>query len=174
MAIVNNVYGETVEYLRGKVDFYMLRGLLPVARKWPKKIKPPYTPLQAEAQKVFGLGASYTSLMYGEILDLWRLSAEGKRQQWTDTFKYLIMSYWKTHREIPFIVLEYSLSIVGAQISVTWKILKTTIDKAEQVIDLETDLFDYNFYKNAREQIFFVLTDDQKIRQCCPYIPLRF
>jgi len=43
----------------------------------------------------FGLGASYTSIIGGEILELWQLSAEGKRQQWTDTFKYLIMSYWK-------------------------------------------------------------------------------
>jgi len=52
MATVNKVTGEAVELLRGHIDFYMLRGLLPVARKWPKKIKPPYTALQAEAQAV--------------------------------------------------------------------------------------------------------------------------
>lgn len=172
MAIVNKVYGETVEYLRGKVDFYMLRGLLPVARKWPKKIKPPYTEAQALAQQVFGLAATYTSVIYGEILEIWRLSAEGKRQQWTDTFKYLIIRYWKLKGEIPFIVLEYSVVIEGDQIKIDWKVLKTDIDKNEEVLDISTDLMSLTTFQNAREQVFFTLTDDEKTRLCCPYIPL--
>ncbi|GAI84782.1 unnamed protein product, partial [marine sediment metagenome] len=55
MAIVDKITGEKIERLRGKVDFYLLRGILPVARRWPKKPKPPYTALQAEAMAVFAI-----------------------------------------------------------------------------------------------------------------------
>ncbi len=55
MAIVNKITAETIERMRGKIDFYLLRGITPVARSWPKKPKPPYTALQAEAMAVFAL-----------------------------------------------------------------------------------------------------------------------
>lgn len=172
MATVNKVTGEAVELLRGHIDFYMLRGLLPVARKWPKKIKPPYTALQAEAQAVFGLGASYTSIIGGEILELWQLSAEGKRQQWTDTFKYLIMSYWKEKRVIPLIVLTYEVIVEDDQVKITWQVLQTDLDRNEEISTIQTELFPVSFYEEAREQIIITLTDNENIRQVCPFIPL--
>jgi hypothetical protein len=172
MAIVNNVTGEAIEILRGYIDFYMLRGILPVARKYPQKITPPYTALQAEAQAVFGLAASYTSIIGGEILNLWRLSAEGKRQQWTDTFKYLIMSYWKKKRVIPLIVLDYDVLVENENVKISWQVLQTDLARNEEIFTINTDLFPVTFYEEAREQIFFTLTDDEKIRQVCPYIPL--
>lgn len=171
MAILSNITGEQIEKFRGVIDFYMLRGLLPVARKWPRKPKPPYTKLQAEAQAVFALAAGYTSVIKGEVLYWWQTSSEGKRQQWTDTVKAIVMRYWKIKREIPLIVLDFEV-ISGENIKVAWKVLRTNLDYEETILDITSDILPMSVYQNATKPIFFTLCDDDNNRQVCPYIPL--
>jgi len=172
MAKVDKITGEKIEKLRGKVDFYLLRGITPVARRWPKKPKPPYTALQAEAMAVFAIANTCLSRISGNILDAWRIGAVGKRASWTDTFRGIIMSYWKDNRCIAPIALDYNLTEIGEEIRITWDILEVFIDPdvEEKKYSLETFLIKKEDILKAHEPIYFTLLDDEKRRLVAPYI----
>ncbi|GAH57296.1 unnamed protein product, partial [marine sediment metagenome] len=142
MAIVDKITGEKIEKLRGKVDFYLLRGILPVARRWPKKPKPPYTALQAEAMAVFAIASNCVSRIEGKILEAWRIGSVGKTASWPDTFRGIIMGYWKDNRSIAPIALEYNITETDTDIRITWDILEVFIDPniEEKIYSLETFL----------------------------------
>ena len=172
MAKVNQVTPETIERLRGHVDFYMLRGILPVARRWPKKPKPPYTALQAEAMAVFGIANRKMSKITPNILEKWRLGAFGKRASWTDTFRGIIMKYWKDNRSIPHIALDYELIDEGPDIKVVWDILEVFIDPDVEDNEYQRTsiLISKEDILKVQKPIYFTLLDDDKRRAVAPYI----
>jgi len=50
--------------------------------------------------------------------------------------------------------------------------LQTDLDRNEEISTIQTELFPVSFYEEAREQIIITLTDNENIRQVCPFIPL--
>ncbi|GAJ13628.1 unnamed protein product, partial [marine sediment metagenome] len=109
MAIVSKITGEIIAKGKGIIDYYMLRGILPVARSWPKKPKPPYTALQAEAMAVFGILSKSTTFIQDKVREAWIVESIGKRPRWQDTFIGLGMKYWGINKEIPPILLDYQI-----------------------------------------------------------------
>jgi len=172
MAKVNQVTPETIERLRGHVDFYMLRGILPVARRWPKKPKPPYTALQAEAMAVFSIACANMKRISPDMLLLWQTSSEGKRSQWTDVWKGIFMKYWKLKGVLPLIALDHEVIEIGDQFKVRWDTLQVFIDPVtpEVISELETLLINKSDILLAPKPIYFTLFDDEGNRQCSPYI----
>jgi len=173
MARLNDFSTEQVELLRGLVDFYYYKGQLPVARSWPRKPKPPYTKLQAEAMAIFSLASAYTSMIDGLVLEWWKFTSEGVRQQWTDTFKGLAMKYWKKTGNFPYIVLDLTVEKNVNDILISWKILKTGLNISEEVLDLETDIINYPDLLIRDEPIWFTLLDNEGLRQISPFFLLR-
>lgn len=172
MAIVNKITPETIELLRGHVDFYMLRGILPVARKWPKKPKPPYTALQAEAMAVFSIANRSMHRISSNMLDEWRASTVGIKPSWTDVYRAIIMKYWKLKRVIALIALDYELVEVADEFKVKWSILQLFIDPTtpEVIYDYETALISKADLLLAPKPIYFTLYDDEGNRQVAPNI----
>ncbi|MBA7577628.1 hypothetical protein ES695_12395 [Candidatus Atribacteria bacterium 1244-E10-H5-B2] len=172
MVKVDKITGEKIEKLRGKVDFYLLRGITPVARRWPKKPKPPYTALQAEAMAVFAIANTCLSRISEHILIKWREGAVGKRASWTDTFRGIIMGYWKDNRSIAPIALDYNITEYDTEIRVSWDILEVFIDPniEEKQYSLETFLIKKEDILKVKEPIYFTLLDDEKRRLVAPYI----
>jgi len=113
MAKVDRITGDNIERFRGMVDFYLWKGVIPVARRWPKKPKPPYTALQAEAMVAFSLTCKLMRRVESSILTAWQVGQEGKREQWTDTFKGLGMKYWKLNSDLAPVAIDYSVSDDG-------------------------------------------------------------
>lgn len=172
MTKVDKITGEKIERLRGKIDFYLLRGITPVARRWPKKPKPPYTALQAEAMAVFGIANKCLQRISGNILIKWREGSVGKRASWTDTFRGIIMRYWKDNKCIAPIALDYSINQTDTEVRVTWDILEVFIDPniEEKKYSLETFIIKKEDILKAHEPIYFTLLDDNKKRLVAPYI----
>jgi len=172
VAIVDKVRPETIERMRGVIDFYMLRGILPVARSWPKKPKPPYTPLQAEAMAVFSIICGTMKRLSANMLKVWREGSEGKRSQWTDTYKGLAMKYWKKNRSISPIALNYEVVEEATKFKVKWDILEVFIDPdtPEKEYTIETELIKKDDILKAPKPIYFTLFDDDGQRLIAPYI----
>ena len=172
MAIVKSISAETIEKLRGTIDFYMLRGITPVARKWPKKPKPPYTALQAEAMAVFAIANKSMRELSTNMLETWQLSTVGKKPAWTDVYRSIIMKYWKKYRKIAPIALDFEVIETETQFKVSWDILQLYIDPTtpEERHNLETNLIDKEDIILAPKPIYFTLLDDEKQRLVAPYI----
>ncbi|GAH99620.1 unnamed protein product, partial [marine sediment metagenome] len=109
MAIVKKITDELKAKHKKKYDYYMLRGILPVVRKWPKRTKIAYTSEQKEAQAVFGIISKSTRKIKGRVLEDWINQSFGKRSRWQDTFRGSGMKYWGKYREIPPILLDYQI-----------------------------------------------------------------
>jgi len=174
MAIVDKIRPETIEKLRGTVDFYLLRGILPVARSWPKKPKPPYTELQAEAMAVFAIANRSLRRISDNILKEWRSGSVGKKQAWTDTFRGLIMNFWKINRGIPMITLDYRLIETSTEFRVEWDILQLYVAPIieEEKYTMETSLILKSDMEKIQEPIYFTLRDSTGTRQVAPFILL--
>jgi len=172
MAKVDRITGEKIEMLRGKVDFYLLRGITPVARKWPKKPKPPYTPLQAEAMAVFKIAQSSKKRIYDNMLEAWRKGSVGKSAAWGDTFTRLIMEYWKKYRCIAPIALDYKVIEEELEFLIEWTGLRLYLDKTKpEVIREETTaLISKEEILKMHEPIYFTFTDEEGTRLVAPYI----
>lgn len=174
MAKVDKIRPESIELLRGTIDFYLLRGILPVARSWPKKPKPPYTELQAEAMAVFSIACKLMSRISENILEAWRIGSEGKRAQWTDTFKGLVMQYWKLNKVISPIAIDYKVTEEETKFTVEWTILRVYLDKnIPEVMRKETtDLINKEDISKVKAPIYFTLYDEAHKRLVAPYILL--
>ena len=172
MARVKELTPEAIELLRGKVDFYMLRGILPVARSWPKKPKPPYTVLQATGMEVFSKAASSMKRLSPKMKAAWKINAVGKRSQWPDSFKAIALKYWKLTREFPLIALDYDVIETVTTIKVVWEILKLSLIHGvpEDIYSLETEIISRSVIEKAERPIYFTLLDDDKRRQIAPFI----
>lgn len=174
MAKVDKIRGESIELLRGKIDFYLLRGILPVARSWPKKPKPPYTELQAEAMAVFSIACKLMSRLSDHILKAWRIGSEGKRQQWTDTFKGLFMEYWKLNKVLSPMAIDYKITEEETKFTVEWTILRVYLKEGiPEVMRKETtDLIKKEDISKMKGPIYFTLYDEVHRRLVAPYILL--
>ena len=172
MAIVKDVTPEQIETLRGRVDFYMLRGILPVARRWPKKPTPPYTDLQATAMQVFSTAASSMKRVKPAIRQAWRVSSVGRRSQWPDSFKAIALKYWKLTRTFPLIGLDYEVVETSTTVMVKWEILNISlISGVEEKITFEqTHLLLKSKIDKYVKPIYFTLLDDEGRRQVAPFI----
>ncbi|MBA7524657.1 hypothetical protein ES705_16798 [subsurface metagenome] len=172
MAKVERITGEKIEKLRGRVDFYLLRGITPVARRWPKKPKPPYTPLQAEDMAVFAIAQKSKRRISDNILEAWRKSAVGKRPAWGDTFTRLIMEYWKKNRSIAPIALDYEIVEEEEKFIVKWEVLRISLDPEipEEIISIQTDLILKEDISKAPKPIYITLGDEEGKRWAAPYI----
>ncbi|GAI32422.1 unnamed protein product, partial [marine sediment metagenome] len=172
MAIVDKITGETIEKLRGKVDFYLLRGILPVARRWPKKPKPPYTALQAEAMAVFAIANDSFHYLTDNMIQAWRTGSVGKSAAWTDVFRSIIMKYWKKYRVIAPIAIDYQVIEEDTKFKVKWNILQRFIalDIPWEYTELETTLINKEDILSAPKPIYFTLYLNSEIRVAAPYI----
>jgi len=174
MAKVDRITGENIERFRGKVDFYLWKGKIPVARRWPKKPKPPYTALQAEAMAAFSITCGLMRRLLPEVLLAWQIGSEGKREQWTDSFKGLGMKYWKLNRDISPVAIDYSVIDYGTKFIVKWTILKVYLDgiTPEEITEMESDLITKADLEKTTTPIYFTLLDDIGTRLIAPYIKL--
>ena len=172
MAIVKEITPETIELLRGTIDFYLLRGILPVARSWPKKPKPPYTELQATAMAVFSMAASSMKRLSPDIQSAWKVLAVGKRSQWPDSYKAIALKYWKSTREFPLIAKDYEVIETANTIKVVWEILKLSLNQGvpEEIYNIETEEIQKSVIEKAVKPIYFTLLDDESRRQLAPFI----
>ena len=172
MAIVKEITPETIELLRGTIDFYMLRGILPVARSWPKKPKPPYTDLQAEAMAVFAIANLSMHRLSPNMLEAWQLTTVGIKPSWTDVYRSIIMKYWKLNRCIVSIALDYEVIETATEFRVVWDILQLYIDPGvpEETYRMETNLINKSDILLAPKPIYFTLLDDAQKRLVAPYI----
>ncbi len=171
MAIVDKIRPETIELLRGKIDFYLLRGILPVARSWPKKPKPPYTALQAEAMAVFSIANKSMRRLSDNMLKTWQATTVGITPSWTDVYRSIIMKYWKLNRTIAPIALDYEVFETEDQFKISWDILQLYIDPdtPEETYTKATKLIDKDEILLAPKPIYFTLFDDGQ-RLVAPYI----
>ena len=172
MAKLDKVRGETIELLRGRIDFYMLRGILPVARSWPKKPKPPYTALQAEYMAVFSIARSSLKRISANMLEEWRKITVGKRPQWTDVFTKIIMRYYYYNKSIPLIALDYLIIETELTFQVKWTVLQLYLDPEipEEITDIYTDIILKSDLENYPQPISIILLDDFGDRLVAPYM----
>lgn len=172
MAKVSNVTPETIERMRGKIDFYMLRGILPVARSWPKKPKPPYSDLQAEAMAVFGIANRSMHRLSAEMLSTWQATTVGIRPSWTDVYRKIIMGYWRVTGGIALIALDYEILEEEESFQVKWEVLQLFIDPGipEEISNISTAIILKSEVEKAPRPISFTLYDDQERRLVAPYI----
>lgn len=172
MAIVDKVRPETIERMRGVIDFYMLRGITPVARSWPKKPKPPYTALQAESMAVFALANKSMHFLSDKMVKKWQEGSKGVSPSWTDTYRKLIMHYWKIKKDIPVIATNYNINETETSYQIIWDILKLYVppDTREESSQIQTNIMDKEDLKMATLPVYLTLYDDDNIRQCAPYI----
>jgi hypothetical protein len=174
MAKVDRITGENIERFRGKIDFYMWKGKIPVARSWPKKPKPPYTALQAEAMAAFSITCSLMRRLSPEILSVWQIGAEGKREQWTDTFKGLGMKYWKLNREICPVAIYYQVMDAGATFKVLWKVLQVYLDGVTPEVEsiMTSDIITKADLTKTEIPAYYTLIDDSGTRLIAPLIKM--
>ena len=174
MAKVSKITPEGIELYRGKIDFYMLRGILPVARSWPKKPKPPYTPLQAEGMEAFSIANKSMREITPNMLEAWRSGSVGKKAAWTDVYRSIIMKYWKKYKSIPPIAIDYEIVDSGATFIVYWDILQRSLkdDPPEERYRMQSSIIDKIDIEKAPKPIFFTLLNDLKERLVAPYIML--
>ena len=172
MAKVSHITGDNIERFRGKIDFYLWKGKIPVARSWPKKPKPPYTALQAEAMAAFSMICAQMRRLLPAALLAWQVGSEGKREQWTDTFKGLGMKYWKANREVSPIAIDYEVIDSGATFKVKWTILQVYLDGVtpEEIKEMKTDLITKADLEKTVVPTYFTLCDDTGTRLIAPYI----
>lgn len=172
MAIVDKITGEKIEKLRGTIDFYLLRGITPVARAWPKKPTPPYTPLQAEAMAVFRIAQSSKKRLSADMLEAWRKISVGKRPAWGDTFTRLIMEYWRKYECICPIAIDYKIVETELKFSVEWTGLRLYLEEGiPEVIRKETtELITKADIEKIHTPIYFTFYDEVGNRLVAPYI----
>ena len=176
MAIVDKITGEKIELLRGEVDFYLLRGILPVARRWPQKTSPPYTELQAEAQMVFGALKKALKFIKGKVLEDWKKNAVGMTGSWCDLFLDKGMYYWKHTREMPPVLLDYGVSHLSPRLTAAMLLAK--IDEKYGVSEVKeiknTGFIDPCDLIRHQEQVHFWIETAPGISIVAPYIEYIF
>lgn len=172
MAILQNLNLEAVELFRGTIDFYVRMGKTPVARKWPRKIKPPYTERQREAMAVFSLAAGYTSRIREPILSLWRSSTEGSRQQWTDVIKGIFMTFWKKNNTLPLVVMNFNFNFTDTDLVIDWYVIQPSLTDPEISLTIHSDPIPISDLRNKPQPVYITLLDDFGNRHACPMIPV--
>ena len=172
MAKIKEMTPEEIEICRGRIDFYMLRGILPVARRWPKKPKPPYTPLQAENMEAFAIANKSMRELKPDMLEAWRVLSVGKRASWTDTYRKIVMSYWKRFRSIPAIAIDYEMIETATTIKVVWDIVQISLkdEPPPNYYKVTSDVINKSDIGKGKDPLYFTLYDDDGVRLVAPWI----
>lgn len=152
----------------------MYKGKIPVVRKWPKKIEPPYTTLQAEAMEAFSITCSLMARISIQVKEKWQLLSEGVRSQWTDTFKGIGMRYWKVYRDICPVVLSFNVVETALDFYVEWEVLQVYMDPLieEEIKTYKTIVILKSELNIITYPIYFTLLNDDGVRLLAPYILL--
>jgi hypothetical protein len=172
MAILDDIHPEAIERLRGQVDFYKWMCRVPVARAWPKKPHPPYSALQASGMAAFSLAKHSTVRLSLHVVQAWRTPANGKQEAWADTYAATIMHYWKSHRAIPPIAIDYLVVSSPTDWQVKWYILQLYLDPAtpEETYTMQMPLTTLDAWANSPKPIWYTLTNDAGERLAAPLI----
>jgi len=172
MAIVSKITDEMKVKGKKKFDFYMLRGILPVVRSWPKRRKTPFRPRELEAQGVLGILSKNTTLIKDKVREAWIVESIGKRPRWQDTFIGLGMKYWGINNEIPPILLDYQIHYSSPQFELEIlikKIEELTGEPIAQEIQ-STGIVDIEDIETYREKLYFSLYNTKGIRLIAPFL----
>ena len=174
MAKLSEINPAAVEAFRGIVDFYKYKCILPVARKYPKKLTPPYTTLQAQSQLVFGRARHDLGKLSYHMTKEWQSGFSGKRAAWSDAFVSVVMHYWKMTRTYPLIATDFAFITTDEDIQVKWYIYEKGLepDAEETYYWLQTSLISKSDFATIKKPIFFTLYNDAMIREAAPIIAL--
>ena len=106
------------------------------------------------------------------MLSAWQIGSEGKREQWTDTFKGLGMKYWKLNREISPVAIGYEILDFGDTFQVTWKVLQVYLDGITPEVEYNFESVPITKADLTKTLIpmYFTLFDPAGIRMIAPYI----
>lgn len=174
MAKVNDFKLDQVILFRGVLDFYRYKGVLPVVRKWPKKISPPYTTAQATAQKVFGMSRKVLSALSDKVINTWKYKNIGVRKNWTDQFTSIYMYYWGYYHKIPPVVIDYTIYSESDYKYIEYEFLQQDVN--DPTINEQYKLISEKFYNsdftNYPHPIYTTLYTADNVRLPCPYIKI--
>ena len=148
MAKVDAIRGGVVELLRGHIDFYRYKGIVPVARAWPQYKGRPWTELQAEAQSVFRLSRKLTSFVSPNLVAIWRQNTFGKRKQWPDDFTALTLQYWRKTRTLPLFLVDATITETDTEINFVGTMLQANLDPS-----IENSFTKYTMYPIKKEYV---------------------
>jgi len=172
MAIVSKITGEMIAKGKGIIDYYMLRGILPVARSWPKRRETPFRPRELEAQGVFGILSKSTTYIQDKVREAWIVESIGKRPRWQDTFIGLGMKYWGVNKEIPPILLDYQITWHSPNPELElllWKI-EQKYGKTEAQVIQTTGIISIEEIETYKEKLFFSIYDNEGLRLIAPFL----
>lgn len=172
MAIVSKITGEMIAKGKGKIDYYMLRGILPVARSWPKRRETPFRPRELEAQGVFGYLSKSTTYIQDKVREAWIVESIGKRPRWQDTFIGLGMKYWGINKDIPPILLDYQIHwhSPNPELELLLQKIEAKYGKKEAQEVQSTGIVDIKDIEEYREKLYFSLYDTEGIRLIAPFL----
>ncbi|MBA7573064.1 hypothetical protein ES708_14853 [subsurface metagenome] len=172
MAKAYKITDELKVELKGTIDYYKYYGKFWILKKYPKKIKPPYTALQAEAQAVFTIASKCLRRISEHILEDWRVGSVGKKASWPDTFRGIIMGYWKLYRVIAPIAIDYKIIETDTQFKVEWDILQVYIgnELPEEFYKKEIILIDKKEILKVHKPVYFTLYLNSILRIVAPDI----
>lgn len=172
MAIVSKITGGMIAKGKGIIDYYMLRGILPVARSWPKRRKTPFRPRELEAQGVFGILSKTTTTIQDKVREAWIVESIGKRPRWQDTFIGLGMEYWGINQEIPPILLDYQITwhTPNPELELLLQKIEEKYGKTEAVEIQTTGIISIEEIETYREKLFFSIYDLKGLRIIAPFL----
>lgn len=172
MAIVSKITGGMIAKGKGIIDYYMLRGILPVARSWPKRRKTPFRPREIEAQGVFGIISKSTTFIQDKVREAWIVESIGKRPRWQDTYIGLGMKYWGVNGEIPPILLDYQIHWHSPNPELEILIQKLGITEGDiEACDVQTTgIISIEEIETYKEKLFFSIYDLKGLRIIAPFL----
>jgi len=172
VAIVKKITDEMIVKGKGIIDYYMLRGILPVARSWPKRRKTPFRPRELEAQGVFGILSKSTTFIQDKVKEAWVVESIGKRPRWQDTYIGLGMKYWGINGEIPPILLDYQIHwhTPNPELELLLQKIEAKYGKTEAQEIQSTGIVNIEDIEEYREKLYFTLYDTKGIRLIAPFL----
>lgn len=172
MAIIKRITDELRVKGKKKLDYYMLRGILPVVRTWPKRRKTPFWPRELEAQGVFGILSKFTTSIQDKVREAWIVESIGKRPRWQDTFIGLGMKYWGINGEIPPILIDYQIKwhTPNPELELLLQKIEAKYGKTEAQEIQTTGIVNIEDIETYRENLYFSLYNTKGIRLIAPFL----
>jgi len=174
LAKVQLIDSSIIELFRGQLDIYYWKGKVWVIRKWPKKLQPPYTDLQATFQGVFRCSKQVHIFFSPVVLDSWKKYSGGRFPNWQDQIPEIFMSYYKLYSILVPVVIDYDIEIGEGQrrlVFQVWVNYDFNFNGGE-VIERVSDWFTDDYLRSFEGHILYSLFDQSGLRVCCPWILL--